>query len=164
MCGELFMTNNFFVFYRAYDPNLLNFQEPITLENADPFLFENTSSYIYKEYTSILNFSSRYNNRLDPEFGNITLNLKTNYFVSESINSISNTIDLENNRSILYENNELIYLEYNLQITASVESGSYNVSLGTYYYPAENISTGSTILLENSRSLYLEDFSEFLLE
>jgi hypothetical protein len=158
------MTNNFFVFYRSYDPNFLNFQEPITLENADPFLFENTSSYIYKEYTSVLNFSSRYNNRLDTEFGNITLNLKTNYFVSESINSISNTIDLENNRSILYENNELIYLEYNLQITASAESGSYNVLLGTYYYPAENISTGSTILLENSRSLYLEDFSEFLLE
>lgn len=158
------MTNNFFVFNRAYDPNLLLFQTEITTENNDPFLFENTSSYIYKEYASTLNFSSRYNNRLNPEFGNVTLNLKTNYFVSESINSLSTTIDLQNSRSIIYENNELIYLEYNLQITASIESGSNSVSLGTYYYPAENISTGSTILLENSRSIYLEDFSEFLLE
>jgi len=158
------MTNNFFVFYRAYDPNLLNFQEPITLENADPFLFENTSSYIYKEYTSILNFSSLYNNRIYPEFGNITLNLKSNYFVSESVNSLSTTIDLQNSRSLFYENNDLIYLEYISQITASNESGSNNIILGSYYYSAENVSTGSFILLETSRSLYLEDFGEFLLE
>jgi hypothetical protein len=211
------MTNNFFVFYRSYDPNFLNFQEPITLENADPFLFENTSSYIYKEYTSILNFSSLYNNRIYPEFGNITLNLKTNYFVSESVNSLSTTIDLQNSRSLFYQNNELIYLEYTSQITlnesgsnniliglnyyvsdptsslsttidlqnsrslfyenndliyleyisqitASNESGSNNIILGSYYYSAENVSTGSFILLETSRSLYLEDFGEFLLE
>lgn len=158
------MTNNFFVFNRSYDPNLLLFPMEITTENADPFLFENTSSYIYKEYASVLNLSSRYNNRIYPEFSNVSLNLNTNYFVSESINLLSNTIDLQNSRSIIYENNELIYLEYNSQITASAESGSNNISLGIYYYPAESVSTGSTILLETSRSLYLEDFSEFLLE
>ena len=71
------MTNNFFVFNRAYDPNLLLFPIEITTEYADPFLFENTSSYIYKEYTSIINLSSRYNNRIYPEFGNVNLNLKS---------------------------------------------------------------------------------------
>lgn len=211
------MTNNFFVFYRAYDPNLLLFPMEITTENADPFLFENTSSYIYKEYASVLNFSSRYNNRIYPEFGNVSLNLNTNYFISESVNlipttidlqnsrslfyqnneliyleytsqitlnesgsnniliglnyyvsdptsSVSTTIDLQNGRSLFYENNDLIYLEYISQITASNESGSNNIILGSYYYSAENVSTGSVILLETSRSLYLEDFGEFLLE
>ena len=210
------MTNNFFVFYRAYDPNLLNFQEPITLENADPFLFENTSSYIYKEYASLINFSSRYNNRIYPEFGNVNLNLNTNYYVSEPTNSLSTTIDLQNSRSISYENNDLIYLEYTSQITSnesgsnniliglnyyvsdptsslsttidlqnsrslfyenndliyleyisqitSSESGSNNILVGLNYYVSESISTGSVILLETSRSLYLSDLSEFLLE
>jgi hypothetical protein len=133
------------------------------LENADPFLFENTSSYIYKEYTSILNFSSLYNNRIYPEFGDITLNLKTNYFVSESVNSLSTTIDLQNSRSITYENNELIYLEYNTPITSS-EFGTNIIQLNTNYFVSESISTGSVILLETSRSLCLGDLGEFLLE
>ena len=157
------MTNNFFVFNRAYDPNLLLFPIEITTEYADPFLFENTSSYIYKEYASLINFSSRYNNRIYPEFGNVNLNLNTNYYVSEPTNSLSTTIDLQNSRSISYENNDLIYLEYTSQITSS-ESGSNNILVGLNYYVSESISTGSVILLETSRSLYLSDLSEFLLE
>ena len=210
------MTNNFFVFNRAYDPNLLLFPIEITTEYADPFLFENTSSYIYKEYASLINFSSRYNNRIYPEFGNVNLNLNTNYYVSEPTNSLSTTIDLQNSRSISYENNDLIYLEYTSQITSSEsgsnniliglnyyvsdptsslsttidlqnsrsisyenndliyleyisqitssESGSNNILVGLNYYVSESISTGSVILLETSRSLYLSDLSEFLLE
>jgi hypothetical protein len=210
------MTNNFFVFNRAYDPNLLLFPIEITTEYADPFLFENTSSYIYKEYTSIINLSSRYNNRIYPEFGNVNLNLNINYYVSEPTNSLSTTIDLQNSRSVFYENNDLIYLEYTSQITSnesgsnniliglnyyvsdptsslsttidlqnsrslfyenndliyleyisqitSSESGSNNILVGLNYYVSESISTGSVILLETSRSLYLSDLSEFLLE
>ena len=87
-----------------------------------------------------------------------------NYYVSDPTSSVSTTIDLQNSRSLFYENNDLIYLEYISQITASNESGSNNIILGSYYYSAENVSTGSVILLETSRSLYLEDFGEFLLE
>lgn len=157
------MTNNFFVFYRAYNPNLLNFQEPIILENGDPFLFENTSSYIYKEYITTLNFTSLYGNRIYPEFNNISIVLGSNYFVSESIVVLDNSIDLQNSRSLLQQNYDYFLLEYNSSITAS-ESGNNIVQLNTNYFVSESVSTGSTILLETSRSLYLEDLSEFLLE
>ena len=210
------MTNNFFVFYRAYNPNLLNFQEPITLENADPFFFQNTSSYIYKEYISTLNFTSLYGNRIYPEFNNVSIGLRSNYFVSESIAVLDNSIDLQNSRSLLQQNYDYFLLEYNSSITGSEsgsniiqlninyfvsesivvldnsidlqnsrsllqqnydyfileynssitgsESGSTIIQLNTNYYVSESISTGSIILLETSRSLYLEDLSEFLLE
>jgi len=157
------MTNNFFVFYRAYNPNLLSFRDPIILENADPFLFQNTSSYIYKEYISTLNFTSLYGNRLYPEFNNVSIVLKSNYFVSESIAVLDNSIDLQNSRSLLQENYDYFLLEYNSSITSS-DSGSNIIQLNTNYFVSESISTGSTILLETSRSLYLEDLSEFLLE
>jgi len=157
------MTNNFFVFYRAYNPNILIYPMQITLENSDPFLFEDSSSYIYTEYATLLNFTSQYNNRIYPEFNNFTVNLKTNYFISVPTSSLSTTIDLQNSRSLFYENNDLIYLEYNSQITSS-ESGSNNISVNLNYYVSESISTGSVILLETSRSLYLSDFGEFLLE
>ena len=63
------MINKNFVFYRAYNP-IFTFKVPIMLENADPFLFENTSSYIYSEYVSTLNFTSLYKDRIYPEINN----------------------------------------------------------------------------------------------
>ena len=162
MCGELYMINKNFVFYRAYNP-IFTFKVPIMLENADPFLFENTSSYIYSEYVSTLNFTSLYKDRIYPEINNVSIVLGSNYVVSESIAVLDNSIDLQTNRSLLQQNYDYFILEYNSSITGS-ESGSTIIQLNTNYYVSESISTGSIILLETSRSLYLEDLSEFLLE
>lgn len=155
------MINKNFVFYRAYNP-IFTFKVPIMLENADPFLFENTSSYIYSEYVSTLNFTSLYKDRIYPEINNVSIVLGLNY-VSESNVVLDNSIDLQTNRSLLQQNYDYFILEYQSPITGS-ESGSNSIRLNINYYVSENVSTGSTILLETSRSLYLEDLSEFLLE
>lgn len=155
------MINKNFVFYRAYNP-IFTFKVPIMLENADPFLFENTSSYIYSEYVSTLNFTSLYKDRIYPEINNVSIVLGLNY-VSESNVVLDNSIDLQTNRSLLQQNYDYFILEYQTSITGS-ESGSNIIRLNINYYVSENVSTGSTILLETSRSLYLEDLSEFLLE
>jgi hypothetical protein len=156
------MINKNFVFYRAYNP-IFTFKLPIMLENTDPFLFENTSSYIYSEYISTLNFTSLYKDRIYPEINNVSIVLGSNYFVSESIVTLDNSIDLQTNRSLLQQNYDYFILEYQSSITGS-ESGSNIIQLNTNYYVSESISTGSTILLEKSVSFYLEDLSEFLLE
>ena len=155
------MINKNFVFYRAYSP-IFTFKVPIMLENADPFLFENTSSYIYSEYVSTLNFTSLYKDRIYPEINNVSIVLGLNY-VSESNVVLDNSIDLQTNRSLLQQNYDYFILEYQSTITGS-ESGSNSIRLNINYVLSENVSTGSTILLETSRSLYLEDLSEFLLE
>ena len=155
------MINKNFVFYRAYNP-IFTFKVPIMLENADPFLFENTSSYIYSEYVSTLNFTSLYKDRIYPEINNGSIVLGLNY-VSESNVVLDNSIDLQTNRSLLQQNYDYFILEYQTSITGS-ESGSNIIRLNINYVVSENVSTGSTILLETSRSLYLEDLSEFLLE
>lgn len=155
------MINKNFVFYRAYNP-IFTFKVPIMLENADPFLFENTSSYIYSEYVSTLNFTSLYKDRIYPEINNVSIVLGLNY-VSESNVVLDNSIDLQTNRSLLQQNYDYFILEYQTSITGS-ESGSNIIRLNINYVVGENVSTGSTILLETSRSLYLEDLSEFLLE
>ena len=155
------MINKNFVFYRAYNP-IFTFKVPIMLENADPFLFENTSSYIYSEYVSTLNFTSLYKDRIYPEINNVSIVLGLNY-VSESNVVLDNSIDLQTNRSLLQQNYDYFILEYQTSITGS-ESGSNIIRLNINYVVSENVSTGSTILLETSRSLYLEDLSEFLLE
>ena len=133
------------------------------MENADPFLFQNTSSYIYSEYISTLNFTSLYKDRIYPEINNVSIVLGSNYFVSENIVTLDNSIDLQTNRSLLQQNYDYFTLEYQSSITGS-ESGSNIIQLNTNYYVSESISTGSTILLEKSVSFYLEDLSEFLLE
>ena len=133
------------------------------MENADSFLFQNTSSYIYSEYISTLNFTSLYKDRIYPEINNVSIGLGSNYFVSESIVTLDNSIDLQTNRSLLQQNYDYFTLEYQSSITGS-ESGSNIIQLNTNYYVSESISTGSTILLEKSVSFYLEDLSEFLLE
>ena len=156
------MINKNFVFYRAYNP-IFTFKVPIMLENADPFLFENTSSYIYSEYVSTLNFTSLYKDRIYTEINNVYIVLGSNYVVSESIAVLDNSIDLQTNRSLLQQNYDYFILEYQTSITGS-ESGSNIIRLNINYVVSENVSTGSTILLETSRSLYLEDLSEFLLE
>jgi len=156
------MINKNFVFYRAYSP-IFTFKVPIMLENADPFLFENTSSYIYSEYVPTLNFTSLYKDRIYPEINNVSIVLGLNYFVSESIVVLDNSIDLQTNRSLLQQNYDYFILEYQSPITGS-ESGSNSIRLNINYVVSENVSTGSTILLETSRSFYLEDLSEFLLE
>ena len=97
------MINKNFVFYRAYNP-IFTFKVPIMLENADPFLFENTSSYIYSEYVSTLNFTSLYKDRIYPEINNVSIVLGSNYVVSESIAVLDNSIDLQTNRSLLQQN------------------------------------------------------------
>ena len=155
------MINKNFVFYRAYNP-IFTFKVPIMLENADPFLFQNTSSYIYSEYVSTLNFTSLYKDRIYPEINNVSIVLGLNY-VSESNVVLDNSIDLQTNRSLLQQNYDYFILEYQSSITGS-ESGSNIIRLNINYVVGENVSTGSTILLETSRSLYLEDLSEFLLE
>ena len=155
------MINKNFVFYRAYNP-IFTFKVPIMLENADPFLFQNTSSYIYSEYVSTLNFTSLYKDRIYPEINNVSIVLGLNY-VSESNVVLDNSIDLQTNRSLLQQNYDYFILEYQTSITGS-ESGSNIIRLNINYVVGENVSTGSTILLETSRSLYLEDLSEFLLE
>ena len=76
---------------------------------------------------------------------------------------LDNSIDLQTNRSLLQQNYDYFILEYQTSITGS-ESGSNIIRLNINYVVGENVSTGSTILLETSRSLYLEDLSEFLLE
>jgi hypothetical protein len=156
------MINKNFGFYRAYNP-IFTFKVPIILENADSFLFQNTSSYIYSEYISTLNFTSLYKDRIYPEINNVSIVLGSNYFVSESIVTLDNSIDLQTNRSLLQQNYDYFILEYQSSITGS-ESGSNIIQLNTNYYVSESISTGSTILLEKSVSFYLEDLSEFLLE
>lgn len=156
------MINKNFVFHRAYNP-IFTFKVPIVLENVDPFLFQNTSSYIYSEYISTLNFTSLYKDRIYPEINNVSIVLGSNYFVSESIAVLDNSIDLQTNRSLLQQNYDYFILEYQSSITGS-ESGSNIIQLNTNYYVSESISTGSTILLEKSVSFYLEDLSEFLLE
>ena len=155
------MINKNFVFYRAYNP-IFTFKVPLMLENADPFLFENTSSYIYSEYVSTLNFTSLYKDRIYPEINNVSIVLGLNS-VSESTVVLDNSIDLQTNRSLLQQNYDYFILEYQTSITGS-ESGSNIIRLNINYVVSENVSTGSTILLETSRSLYLEDLSEFLLE
>ena len=155
------MINKNFVFYRAYNP-IFTFKLPIMLENTDPFLFENTSSYIYSEYVPTLNFTSLYKDRIYPEINNVSIVLGLNY-VSESNVVLDNSIDLQTNRSLLQQNYDYFILEYQSTITGS-ESGSNSIRLNINYVLSENVSTGSTILLETSRSLYLEDLSEFLLE
>jgi len=84
------------------------------------------------------------------------------YFAAESTGS-GNSLIYQNNRAIYLQNYD-IFVQETVSNTRQNDTGSANLSLGTKYYLAESTGSGNSLIYQNNRSIYLQNYDVFVQE
>jgi hypothetical protein len=128
--------------------------------SGNSLIYQNNRAIYLQNYDIFVQESI--SNTRQNDTGSTNVSLGTKYYLAESTGN-GNSIIYQNNRSIYLQNYD-IFVQETVSNTRQNDTGSANVSLGTKYYLAESTGSGNSLIYQNNRSIYLQNYDVFVQE
>jgi len=128
--------------------------------SGNSLIYQNNRAIYLQNYDIFVQETVSSTRQNDTSSANVSLGTK--YYLAESTGS-GNSLIYQNNRAIYLQNYD-IFVQETVSNTRQNDTGSANVSLGTKYYLAESTGSGNSLIYQNNRSIYLQNYDVFVQE